>query len=129
MTNIFDIPFSGVIIKSEGVAMEDKKWPVLGQVLIALGVIGSLMSIVRGFSTQDILGGILGIAALVIYWSVYKFKKWALTGLTILLSLTILLNLVGLFRGTPILICIMGIVISAVVLMYFNSAKIKELFQ
>ena len=109
--------------------MEDKKWPVLAQVLIALGVIGSLMSVVRGFSTQDILGAILGIAALIIYWSVYKFKKWALTGLTILLSLTILLNLVSLFRGTPILICLMGIGISALVLIYFNSAKVKELFQ
>jgi len=59
--------------------MEQKRWPVLAQVLIALGVIGSMMSIVRGFSTQDILGGVLGIAALIIYWNVYKFKKWALT--------------------------------------------------
>ena len=59
--------------------MEQKRLPVLAQVLIALGVIGSMMSIVRGFSTQDILGGVLGIAALIIYWNVYKFKKWALT--------------------------------------------------
>ena len=107
--------------------MENKKWPVLGQILIGLGVIGGLMNIVLGLSHKNILVIIVGIVGLVIYWNLYKFKKWALIGLNILLSLSIALTLVNIGK-TPNLILFVAIIYPALVLIYFNSAKIKELF-
>jgi len=107
--------------------VDTKKWPVLAQILIGLGVIGGLMNIIGGLYQKNIIMVIAGIAGFVIYWNVYKFKKWALIGLNILLSLSIALTLVNIGR-MPILILLVAIGISALVLIYFNSARIKELF-
>ena len=107
--------------------MDTKKWPVLGQILIGLGVIGGLMNIVLGLSQKNTLMIIAGIVGLVIYWNVYKFKKWALIGLNILLSLSIALTLVNIGK-MPNLILFVAIIYPALVLIYFNSEKIKELF-
>lgn len=109
--------------------MDVKKWPVLAQVLIALGCIGSLMSIVRGLSQQDIVLIIFGIAGLVIYWSVYKIKNWALIGLNIFLSLNILLNLINFFSKGGMTLSIFAVGFSMLLLGYFNSPKVKELFK
>lgn len=75
--------------------MDSKKWPILAQVLIALGIIASLMNIVRGLLQKNILSLLLSIIGIVIWWSVYKFKKWALAGISIFLSLNIILTLIG----------------------------------
>ncbi len=107
--------------------MDTKKWPVLGQILIGLGVIGGLMNIALGLSQKNILVIIAGIVGLVIYWGVYKLKKWALIGLNILLSLSIALTLVNIGKMST-LILLVAIIYPALVLIYFNSAKIKELF-
>ncbi len=110
--------------------MDAKKWPVLAQVLIALGCIGSLMSIVRGFSLSDIITIIFGLAGLVIYWSVYKFKGWALIGLNIFLALNIILNLIAFFvqkGANPAFIISMCVPI--LFLFYFNSSSIRQLFE
>jgi len=108
--------------------MDNKKWPVLAQILIGLGVIGGLMNIIGGLYQKNIIMVIAGIAGLVIYWNVYKFKKWALIGLNILLSLSIALTLISIGK-MPNLILFVAIIYPALVLIYFNSAKIKELFR
>ena len=107
--------------------MDTKKWPVLGQILIGLGVIGGLMNIAMGLSQKNIIMIIAGIIGIVTYWSVYKLKRWALIGLNILLSLSIAFTLVNIGK-MPNLILFVAIIYPALVLIYFNSAKIKELF-
>ena len=108
--------------------MDTKKWPVLGQILIGLGVIGGLMNITGGVWQKNILMIIAGIVGLVIYWSVYKFKKWALIGLNILLSLSIAFTLVNIGK-MPTLILLVAIIYPLLLIMYFNSTKVKELFR
>lgn len=114
--------------------MSDKKWSTFAQLLIAIGVISSLryiiLSFLSGVFLQDIFGIVYSIVGLVIYWGIYKLKKWAMTGLNILLPLNILLNLISLFNKTkPTLNCSIGIVFSVLMLIYFNLDKrIKELF-
>ena len=108
--------------------METKKWPVLAQILIALGCIGGLMGIARGFSNTGVLDIIFGIAGLVIFWNIYKFKPWALKGLTILLALNIIFMLFSIFYGVPLLMGIIAITLNGFIIYYFNSAKIKVLF-
>lgn len=107
--------------------MDTKKWPVLGQILIALGVIGGLMNIALGLSQKNILMIIAGIVGLVIYWNLYKFEKWALIGLNILLSLSIAFTLVNIGK-MPTLILLVAIIYPLLLIIYFNSVKIKELF-
>lgn len=101
--------------------MDTKKWPILAQVLIASGIFGSIAGVLKGLLGNDIVGLILGIAGIVIFWSFYKFKKWALTGINILLSLNILLNLITLFSTTGGMIYFVGICYSVLVLVYFNT--------
>ncbi|MCX5714758.1 MAG: hypothetical protein NT033_08175 [Candidatus Omnitrophica bacterium] len=110
--------------------MDQKKWPVLAQVLIALGCIGSLMTIVRGFALSDIFLIIFGLAGLIIYWSVYKLKGWSLIGLNIFLSLNIVFNLIAFFiqKGVnPTFI--ISMCVPVLFLFYFNSASIRQLFK
>jgi len=114
--------------------MPNKKWPVFAQLLIAIGVISSLryiiLSFLNGVFLQDIFGILYSIVGLVIYWSIYKLKKWALIGLNILLSFNIFLNLISfLNRSRPTLNCSIGIIFSVLMLIYFNFDKrIKKLF-
>jgi len=108
--------------------VDTKKWPVLAQILIGLGVIGGLINTFGGLYQKNIIMIIAGIIGLVIYWSFYKFKKWALIGIYILLSLSILMTLLGIGK-IPNLILFVSIVYPALVLVYFNSEKIKELFR
>lgn len=113
--------------------MNSKKWPGLAQLMIAIGVISSLryiiLSILSGMLLQDTFGLLYSIAGLVIFWSVYKLKSWAVVGLNIFLSVTIVLNLISFLNAMrPPLSCAIGIVFSVLMLAYFNSKKIKELF-
>lgn len=114
--------------------MSKKKWPVFAQLLIAIGVISSLryiiLSFLNGVFLQDIFGILYSIVGIVIYWSIYKLKKWALIGLNILLSLNIVINLMSLLnKSRPTLNCAIGIVFSVFMLIYFNFDKrIKEFF-
>jgi len=109
--------------------MDTKKWPTLAQVLIALGCIGGLMGIARGLAEKNVLAIVFGIAALVIFWSVYQFKPWALKGLTILLSLDILFVVVSIFiGGVPVVIGVIVLGIKGLILYYFNTKPIKALF-
>jgi len=108
--------------------VENKKWPVLASIIIALGVVGSLGGILGGFLNKDILNIIFGVAGLVIFWNVYKFKSWALTALTILMSLRILLTIFAIIGGIPLGVGLFPIVIAALIIVYFNSSKIKALF-
>ncbi len=108
--------------------MDAKKWPVLAQVLIALGCINGLRGIIGGWAGQSIVDSIFGIAGLIIFWSVYKFKYWALIGLTILLSLNILSMILNMFGGTPPAMGIIMVAFNGLIIYYFNSKAIKNLF-
>ncbi len=108
--------------------MDTKKWPVFAQILIGLGVVGGLVNIAAGLSEKNVPVAIAGIIGLVIYWSFYKFKKWALIGMNILLSLGILTALLSIGK-IPNLILFVAIIYPGSVLFYFNSPKIKELFR
>ncbi len=108
--------------------MDTKKWPILAQILIGLGVISGLMNIAGGLWQKNILMIIAGMVGLVVYWNLYKFKEWALIGVNILLSLSILLALVNLGK-MPTLVLLFGIGYPALLLIYFNSTKIKELLR
>ena len=108
--------------------MDTKKWPVLGQILIGLGVIGGIMNIASGLWQKNTIMIIASIVVLVIYWNIYKFKKWALIGLNIVLCLSIALTLVNIGK-MPTLILFFAICFPVLLLIYFNSTKIKELLR
>lgn len=108
--------------------MDTKKWPLLAQILIGLGIISSLVNIYEGLLLKNLLGIVVGIIGLLIYWYVYKFKKWALIVLNILLSLSIAMALVSIGK-IPKLILFVAIIYPASLLLYFNSTKIRELFR
>ncbi len=112
----------------KGGDVDTKKWPILAQILIGLGVISGLMNIAGGLWQKNILMIIAGMVGLVVYWNLYKFKEWALIGVNILLSLSILLALVNLGK-MPTLVLLFGIGYPALLLIYFNSTKIKELLR
>lgn len=117
-----------IIKKKKGGVMDRKKWPVLAQILIALGCIGGLRGIIGGLSSSSVVDIIFGMAGLVIFWSVYKFKPWALLGLTVLLSLNILFMIFNMFGGMPPVMGIIIITVNGLIIYYFNSKTIKELF-
>ncbi len=108
--------------------METKKWPLLAQIIIGLGVIGGLINIAAGLSQKNIPVIIAGIVGLVIYWSFYKFQKWALIGMNIVLSLSILTALLSIGK-LPNWILFVAIIYPGSVIFYFNSTKIKGLFR
>ena len=108
--------------------MDTKKWPILAQILIALGCLGGIRGILSGAMANSILDIVFGVAILVIFWSVYKLKPWALMGLTIVLSLNIILMLINIFGGMPIIIGIIMIALNGFIIYYFNSSAIKSLF-
>lgn len=109
--------------------MDTKKWPTLAQVLIALGCIGGLMGVTRGLAEKNMIEIVFGIAGLVIFWSVYQFKPWALKALTVLLALEILSFVVGIFTGgVPVVVGVIVLGIKGLILYYFNSKPIKALF-
>lgn len=108
--------------------METKKWPVLAQVLIGFGVIGGLINTFGGLYQKNIIMVIAGIIGLAIYWSFYKFQKWALTGLNILLSLSIAFTLLNVGR-LPNLVLFLAVIYSVLIMVYFNSKTIKELLK
>jgi predicted membrane channel-forming protein YqfA (hemolysin III family) len=116
-----------------------KKWPVLAQLIIAIGVlngigylaIATLYGLEKGFKgyTYYFLTFLLGIAGIIIYWNFYKLKKWAITGLNIYLSISIVLFMLSFFSKAPdVLMSSFGIVFLVSVLIYFNSKKIRNLF-
>ena len=86
------------------------------------------MNIAGGLNQRNIIAVIGGIIGLIIYWNVYKFKKWALIGLNIMLSLSIAVALLSI-RRIPYLILFVVITYPALLILYFNSAKVKELFR
>jgi len=108
--------------------MDTKKWPILAQILIGLGVIGGLVNMAAGLSQRNLPAIIAGIIGLVIYWSFYKFKKWGLTAMNILLSLNILMALFSIGR-IPNLILFVVIIYPGLVLFYFNSEEIRGLLR
>ncbi|MDP2940012.1 MAG: hypothetical protein Q8O13_08040 [Candidatus Omnitrophota bacterium] len=108
--------------------MDAKKWSILAQILIALGCLSGLRGIIWGLSNKSVLDIIFGLAGLIIFWSVYKFKTWALTGLTVVLSLNIIFTLFGIFGGLPLIIGVIVIALNGFIIYYFNSQTIKNLF-
>lgn len=109
--------------------MDLKRWPILAQVLLGLGCIGSLRNIAAGWVGHDYFNILIGLGGFFIFWSVYKFKSWAPLGLTIFLSLNILVLILGILGGFPIVVAFISIAINGFTIYYFNSAKIKTLFQ
>ena len=79
---------------------------------------------------HDLISGVLGVISLVIWWSLYKFKSWAVFALTLLLSIFILLTIFTLFMGMPALVFgIISIVFQGSVIWYFNRPVIKALVE
>ncbi len=109
----------------------DKKWPVLAQVLIGLGCIGGLLGVggLLFSKEKDIIHGIMGVAGIVIWWNLYKFKPWALLALTILYVVSILFGIFALFQGAPLVFVIIGIVFQGLIIWYFNSPPVRTLMQ
>jgi hypothetical protein len=110
--------------------MSEKKWPVFGQILIALGCIGSVIGVAGGIIQRNIAVLIFSLAAALIYWNVYKFKGWAKIGLNIFLSLNILFNLLAFFVQKGVnLVFIISMCMPILFLFYFNSGQIRRLFK
>lgn len=108
--------------------MDAKKWPILAQILVALGCLGGLRGVIWGLSNKSILDIIFSLAGLIIFWSVYKFKTWALTGLTVVLLLNIIFTLFSIFGGLPLIMGVIAIALNGFTIYYFNSETIKNLF-
>lgn len=108
----------------------ERRWPILAQILMALGCGGGLISAWAGFSHQNWLVGIFGLVSAFLFWSFYQFKPWAhraviflLGGLLISDILTALAGLVDALSA--------GVVIAfrILVLVYFNTPGIKAFFE
>lgn len=80
------------------------------------------------FIVTGILNMLYGYAGLVIFWNVYKFEPWALTGLNVLLSVKILSVIILVFMGLKLSAAIIVISTTILILFYFNSSEIKKLF-
>jgi len=107
-----------------------KRWPILAQIIIALGCGGGLISIWAGVTQQNWLVAAFGLICTVIFWSFYQLQPWAprainalLIGLLISDVMTIALGMVQVVMG----ICV--VVFRALMLFYFNSPRIKSLFE
>ena len=111
------------------------KWPVLGQVLIGLCLVGSVRGVLIGvFFGANVLRGLIDAIGLIIYWNVYKMKPWALVAFNIFVSLMLLFGLFVFLGGLATsafldLGLLIQIALSITALIYFNSSKSKELLK
>jgi len=108
--------------------MDQKNWPLLAQFIIGLGIIGSILGVISGINHHDLVNLILGTAGILIFWNLYMFRLWALIGLNALLALKIGAVIVNLFKGLPLIVAIPSLIITGLIIYYFNSPKIKKLF-
>ena len=107
----------------------DKKWPVPGQIFIALGFLSSFAAIMNTLDSGGILGAIIGVFSVIVWWQIYQFKDLARGWLNLLMVFKIFFNFIVLFKGVPFLFCLSGMIYAAVNLKYFNSSDIKALFE
>ncbi len=108
--------------------MDTKKWPVLAQILIALGCIGGIRGVILGIMQTAVLDILFGVLQLFIFWNLYKFKPWSIKALTILLSLNIFSAVYLIIIGAPIFTALLSILLNGLIIYCFNSSKIKTLF-
>ena len=109
--------------------MQKKEWSTLALVLIGCRFLNAFGNIMSAFSISNLFGGIMGILGVFVWWNIYNFKRWALTVLNVLMVLHLLSSFVALFQGGYIFTCLLGMIYAGLNLFYFNSSKIKILFQ
>jgi hypothetical protein len=107
--------------------MEKKTWPILPRILIGVGCVGGLAGIIKGLLQHGFIEFVFGAAGLIIYWSLYQFKRWALMALNVLLSLDMILLVIAMLGGLLVAVGLAGIAIKGVIMYYFNMQGIKDM--
>jgi hypothetical protein len=107
-----------------------KRWPVLAQILIALGCGGGIISAWVGVNQKNMIIVGLGLLTAGIFWFFYQLKPWAqhaVNGLLAVLiftdGLSVILKEVNLSTG------VMVMIFRGLILYYFNTKEIKALFE
>jgi len=108
--------------------MAEKKLPALGQVIIIVGIVGSLLAIVTGVANKDVLNFLAGTVGLVIFWGLFRLKPWSVTAVSILLSIRIIWTLILVVKGFSLAAGIPSLLISGFIIYYFNSSKLKSFY-
>ncbi|HLF17904.1 MAG TPA: hypothetical protein VI749_03305 [Candidatus Omnitrophota bacterium] len=109
--------------------MLDKKWPVLGLVLIGLGMVNSVFTIIDSLLRLDIALIVLHAVILGVLWEVYVFSPQGLKALKIFLVIKIFLSVILILNGLPLIMGLVEIAVCAAMLYYFNSEKVAQLFK
>ncbi len=108
--------------------MDQRKWPVGALIIIAWGLIVSVVGIVRGIMTPAIPDLLSGVIGLVLFYNVFKFTPWARIALIVLLSLNIVSIVILLFVGMPVVHGVIAIALTSSIIYYFSRQKIRQLF-
>lgn len=103
-----------------------KKWPILAQVIIAANCARIVLGVFSVFSGQW-ANGIEPAISAVLFWNLYKFKKWALYALDVLWVISVLIAGYSVATGHSNLI--FTIVFPLLMLWYFNTKPIKGLLE
>ncbi|GEM_PF-6612594 len=119
-----------------GAAVEERKWPVPAQIILALGCLAGVGGVVGGLLRGSIPGVLVSLALFIIYWGAYMFQRWAWRAISILIVINIAGMLAGLLfdSGMSVNIVTVGVVVialavNALLLWYFNSRGIRALFE
>ena len=120
---------TGTLNLLEGTNMLDKKWPVLGLVLIGLGMVNSVFTIIDSLLRLDIALIVLHAVILGVLWEVYVFSPQGLKALKIFLVIKIFLSVILILNGLPLIMGLVEIAVCAAMLYYFNSEKVAQLFK
>ncbi len=105
-----------------------RQWPVLAQVLLAFGLASALYSIYLAVEAKDWKQLVFGILIGLLWWNCYLFRRWAYIGINSLFIVNVMMYILAMAKGTSAMLCLLGIVFSILILYYFNSTRIRQLF-
>lgn len=107
-----------------------QRWPVLAQIIIALGFGGGLISAWAGFSHQNWMVAAFGLLSAFLFWSFYQFKPWAHRAVIFLLGGLLISDILTAVSGlVDALSASLVIAFRALILVYFNTPRIKAFFE
>ena len=106
-----------------------KPWPILAKILIAISAYASVGAVFIGLTQRNVLSLVGGVGQLAILWGLCKRKRWALLLFNIFMALNLLSMSVQVFKDPSPLFGVVAIGVGVLILIYFNSPKIKQLFR
>ena len=107
-----------------------KRWPIIAQIIIALGCGGGVISLWAGLNQKNWLVAAFGLITTFIFWSFFQLRDWAPRAVNaLLLGLLITDILTVAFGMVDVMIGVCALVFRGLILYYFNTKEIKTLFE